>query len=80
MDSTEFYTWAERFFQEREELLVRVLPFTPKSVVEVNEDELTASGVLEVELAYSGPALPVDPESTCPGSDLYSAKITYQAV
>ena len=79
MDSTEFYTWAEGFFQEREELLVRVLPFTPKSVVEVNEDELTASGVLEVELAYSGPALPVDSESTCPGSDLYSATITYQA-
>ena len=58
MDSTGFYAWAERFFQEREELLVRVLPFTPKSVVEVNEDELTASAVFEVELAYSGEELP----------------------
>ena len=59
MDSIEFYTWAEGFFQEREELLGRVLAFTLKSVVEVNEDELTASTVLEVELAYSCPALPV---------------------
>ena len=59
VDSIEFYTWAEGFFQEREELLGRVLAFTLKSVVEVNEDELTASTVLEVELAYSCPALPV---------------------